>query len=53
MLEEKDETLMKATLWLQKQEESMTEEGFTVTHNGNEFTFLPKFIDRFERFLKT
>ena len=46
MAEEKEEVLLKATLWLQKQEESLKEEGFSVIYNGEEFTFLPTFIDR-------
>ena len=45
MAEEKDEVLQKATLWLQKREETL-KGGFSVVYKGEQFTFLPKFFDR-------
>ena len=45
MAEEKEEVLTKLVLYLQGKQNSLMD-GFTVTFNQKEFTFLPKFIDR-------
>ena len=36
---------MKSILWLQKQQEEMTD-GFTVVYKENEFVFVPTFLER-------
>ena len=46
MADEGEETLEKAVIWLQKQQESLTG-GFTVEYKGGEYTFFPKYIDRY------
>ena len=46
MAEESDPVLVKAILWLQKRQESLKDDGFTVEFKGGEYTFLPKYIDR-------
>ena len=46
MAEEKEDVLINATLWLQKQEERLRN-GFSVEYKGEEFTFVPKYTDRY------
>ena len=36
---------MKSILWLQKQQEEMTD-GFTVVYKEEEFVFIPTFLER-------
>ena len=45
MAEEKDEFILKSTLWLQQQQESLVDDGFTVTYNEQDYVFYPKFLD--------
>ena len=45
MAEEGDKVLNDALLWLQKQQELLTE-GFSVEYDDDEYVFLPKFIER-------
>ena len=46
MAEEKEAIILKAILWLQKQQEALAEEGFMVVFRGNEYLFFPKYFDR-------
>ena len=46
MANEGDDVLMKALLWLQKQQERQKEEGIEVTYDGKEYVFLPEYIER-------
>jgi hypothetical protein len=43
--DEKEEVIMKSILWLQKQQEEMTD-GFTVVYKEEEFVFVPTFLER-------
>ena len=45
MADEKDAILLKMVLYLQKKQNGLLE-GFTVTFKGEEFVFLPSFVDR-------
>ena len=45
MAEEGDKVLNDALLWLQKQQDLLTE-GFSVEYDDDEYVFLPKFIER-------
>ena len=45
MGDEKEEVILKSVLWLQKREEEL-KEGFTVTYKGQEFVFVPRYIER-------
>ena len=45
MGDEKDDVILKSVLWLQKREEEMTD-GFTVTYKGQEYVFVPRYIER-------
>ena len=46
MADESDDVLQKALLWLQKQQESFREDGIPVEFDGNEYIFLPDYVDR-------
>ena len=45
MGDEKEEVILKSVLWLQKMQEEMTD-GFSVFYKGEEFVFVPSFIER-------
>ena len=45
MAEESDPVLLKAVLWLQERQE-MLKEGFCLDFRGNNYIFVPTFIDR-------
>ena len=45
MGDEKEEVILKSVLWLQKREEEL-KDGFTVTYKGQEFVFVPRYIER-------
>ena len=45
MADEKDAILLKMVLYLQKRQNELLE-GFTVNFKGEEFVFLPSFVDR-------
>ena len=45
MAEEKLENVQDLVLTLQRLEK--TDDGFSVVHNGGEYTFLPDYVDRF------
>ena len=45
MADEKDDVLLKALVWLQRRQESLSD-GFSVEFNGEEYVFFPKYIDR-------
>ena len=45
--DEKEEILKKLVLYLQRKQNELLD-GFTVTHNEEEFTFVPSFIDRYK-----
>ena len=46
MAEESEEVLLKAVVWLQKKQESLKEEGFSLEFKGFDYTFYPTYIDR-------
>ena len=43
---ENEEVFQNLVVWLQKTQESMKQDGFTVQFNGAEYTFFPMYIDR-------
>ena len=45
MAEETDAVLLKAVVWLQKRQERLRD-GFSVEFKGEEYIFIPKYIDR-------
>ena len=45
MGDEKEEVILKSVFWLQKREEEL-KDGFTVTYKGQEFVFVPRYIER-------
>ena len=48
MAEEKEDVLTKLVLYLQGKQNDLVD-GFNVTYKEGEFTFLPKFIDRYNK----
>ena len=46
MAEEKTDILTKMVLYLQKQQNLLTE-GFSVIYKGENYIFFPKFVDRY------
>ena len=47
MADEKDPIMIKMVLYLQKKQNQLLE-GFTVKHKGEEYCFLPTFVDRYK-----
>ena len=47
MADEKDPIMIKMVLYLQKKQNQLLE-GFTVKHKGEEYCFLPAFVDRYK-----
>ena len=45
MSEEKQEIMLKMVLYLQKKQNELLD-GFSVTYKGEEYTFVPRFVDR-------
>ena len=45
MAEESEDIVTKLVLYLQKKQNNLMD-GFTVIHNNEEYTFVPKFVDR-------
>ena len=46
MAEETDKVIEKAIVWLQERQEILKNDGILVVFKGEEYVFLPKYIDR-------
>jgi hypothetical protein len=52
MAEESEEIVTKLVLYLQKKQNNLLD-GFTVIYNNEEYSFVPKFVDRSVKTIKT